>query len=175
METVSCHSDESTWTTAIKNIIFDEANVMNSSVKFQLHPPYGFWGDDFQIFFRKGLGLQTHLIGPVNWQKIKVSERKWYSTFLFAEHFYFHEKHLFSFVNPLFLCYRMPNLGRVAIFDVFWSFLHLWSQIWQGAQPPYKIKFWQCWDFIIPYKVLCELFVRKLCPYSKIEKFDFSC
>ena len=38
---------------AIKNILFIEANVMNISAKFQLHPPYGFWGDDFLIFFRK--------------------------------------------------------------------------------------------------------------------------
>ena len=26
---------------------------MSISAKFQLHPPYGFWGDDFLIFFRK--------------------------------------------------------------------------------------------------------------------------
>ena len=26
---------------------------MNISAKFQLHPPYGFWGDYFLIFFRK--------------------------------------------------------------------------------------------------------------------------
>ena len=26
---------------------------MNISTKFQLHPPYGFWGEDFWIFFRK--------------------------------------------------------------------------------------------------------------------------
>ena len=37
METISCHSDESAWSTAIKNIIFVEANVMNISTKFQLH------------------------------------------------------------------------------------------------------------------------------------------
>ena len=34
-----------------KNTIFVEANVMNISEKFQLHPPYGFGGDDFLIFF----------------------------------------------------------------------------------------------------------------------------
>ena len=51
MESLSCHSNESTWAMAIKNIIFVEANVMNISAKFQLHPPYGFWGDDFWIFF----------------------------------------------------------------------------------------------------------------------------
>ena len=26
---------------------------MNISAKFQLHRPYGFWGDDFSIFFRQ--------------------------------------------------------------------------------------------------------------------------
>ena len=26
---------------------------MNMYAKFQLHPPYGFWGEDFWIFFRK--------------------------------------------------------------------------------------------------------------------------
>ena len=53
METLSCHSDESTWATAIKNRLFVEANVMNISTKFQLHSPYGFWGEDFLIFFCK--------------------------------------------------------------------------------------------------------------------------
>ena len=54
MEIISCHSDESTmsWATAIKNIFFVEANVMNISTKFQLHPSYGFWRD-FWIFFHK--------------------------------------------------------------------------------------------------------------------------
>ena len=31
----------------MKNTPFVEANVMNISAKFQLHPPYGFRGDDF--------------------------------------------------------------------------------------------------------------------------------
>ena len=51
METLSCHSNESKWATAIKTFV--EANVMNISAKFQLHAPYGFWGDDFLIFFCK--------------------------------------------------------------------------------------------------------------------------
>ena len=42
METLSCHSNESTWATTLKNIIYVEVNVMNSYAKFQLHPPYGF-------------------------------------------------------------------------------------------------------------------------------------
>ena len=50
METLSCHSKE---TTIKKNIIYVETNVMNMYAKFQLHPPYGFLGEDFWIFFRK--------------------------------------------------------------------------------------------------------------------------
>ena len=42
METLSCHSNKSTCTTAIKNIAFVEANVMNISETFKLYPPYGF-------------------------------------------------------------------------------------------------------------------------------------
>ena len=45
METLSCH--KSTWAMAIKNIIFEAANVMNISAKFQFYPPYGFRGEDF--------------------------------------------------------------------------------------------------------------------------------
>ena len=41
MET--CHSNESTWAMAIKNISFVETTVMNISAKFQLHAPYRFW------------------------------------------------------------------------------------------------------------------------------------
>ena len=41
------------WAMTIKNIIYVEANVMNMYAKFQLHPPYGFWEEDFWIFFQK--------------------------------------------------------------------------------------------------------------------------
>ena len=47
METLSCHSNESTWATTIKKTIYVEANVMNMYAKFQLHPLYGFLGEDF--------------------------------------------------------------------------------------------------------------------------------
>ena len=42
METLSCYSNETTWATTIKNIIYVETNVMKTYAKFQLHPPYGF-------------------------------------------------------------------------------------------------------------------------------------
>ena len=35
----------------MKNILYVEANVMNMYAQFQLHPPYGFWGEDFEYFF----------------------------------------------------------------------------------------------------------------------------
>ena len=41
METLNCHSNESTWAMTIKkNTIYAQANVMNMFAKFQLHPPY---------------------------------------------------------------------------------------------------------------------------------------
>ena len=45
--------------------------------------------------------------------------------FLCAEHFYFHEQHLFPCVNPLLLCYRVLNMGRVAF--VFRRFLVIFT------------------------------------------------
>ena len=122
----------------------------------------------------KGLGSQTCRIGPVNRQNTKVAQQKWHRIFVCAEHFYFHEQHLFTCVNPFLLCYRVLNMGRVAIlWDVFWSFLHLWSKIWQGAQPPYKMKFWQCCDFIIPYKILWDWFCKQAVSQLKIWKIRF--
>ena len=42
METISCHSNQSSYPTATKNTTFVEANVLSMYAKFQLHPPYGF-------------------------------------------------------------------------------------------------------------------------------------
>ena len=47
MEILSYHSNNSTGTTAIRNIIFVEANAINISAKFQLYSLYGFRGDEF--------------------------------------------------------------------------------------------------------------------------------
>ena len=57
MET-NCCSNQSAYATAIKNNIFVEANAMNISAKFQLHPPYSFWGVDFlKHFLQIGLSV----------------------------------------------------------------------------------------------------------------------
>ena len=42
MKTLSCHSNQSSYPTEIKNITFVEGNVLSKYAKFQLHPPYGF-------------------------------------------------------------------------------------------------------------------------------------
>ena len=42
METLSCHSNQSSYPTEIKNIIFVEGNVLSKYTKFRLHPPYDF-------------------------------------------------------------------------------------------------------------------------------------
>ena len=47
MGTISCHSNQSSYLTGIKNTTFVEANVLSMYAKFQLHPPYGFCKEDF--------------------------------------------------------------------------------------------------------------------------------
>ena len=42
MGTISCHSNQSSYPTEIKNTTFVEANVLIMYAKFQLHTPYGF-------------------------------------------------------------------------------------------------------------------------------------
>ena len=42
MENISCHSNQSSYLTVIKNISFVEGNVLCKSAKFQLHPLNGF-------------------------------------------------------------------------------------------------------------------------------------
>ena len=42
MGTISCHSNQSSYPTGIKNTTFVEANVLSMYAKFQFHPPYGF-------------------------------------------------------------------------------------------------------------------------------------
>ena len=42
MEIISCHSNQSSYPTGIKNTTFVEANVLSMYAKFQLHPFYGF-------------------------------------------------------------------------------------------------------------------------------------
>ena len=71
----------------------------------------------------KGLGSRTCRIGKtsksLNRGGIELFSVLNISTFM-------HEQHLFSCVNPLLLCYRVLNMGRVAIlFDVFWPVLRL--------------------------------------------------
>ena len=42
METLSCHSNQSSYPTEIKNITFVVGNVLSKYAKFRLHPLYGF-------------------------------------------------------------------------------------------------------------------------------------
>ena len=47
MGTISCHSNQSSYPTGIKNTTFVETNVLSMYAKFQLHSPYGFREEDF--------------------------------------------------------------------------------------------------------------------------------
>ena len=42
MGTISCHSNQSSYPTGIKNTTYVEANVLSMYAKFRLHPPYSF-------------------------------------------------------------------------------------------------------------------------------------
>ena len=42
MGTISCHSNQSSYPTLIKNATYVEANVLSMYAKFRLHPQYGF-------------------------------------------------------------------------------------------------------------------------------------
>ena len=51
MDTLSCHSNQSSYPTGIKkNITVVGGNVLNKYAKFQLHPPYSFREEDFCLF-----------------------------------------------------------------------------------------------------------------------------
>ena len=41
-ETLSCHSNQSSYPTNIKNVNFVEGTILSKYAKFRLHPPYGF-------------------------------------------------------------------------------------------------------------------------------------
>ena len=79
--------------------------------------PHNSWllGRTFMVI-HKGEGSRTTRIGLVNRGKIKGNKQKCLIAFLCAEHFYFQDRHLFSCVDPLLLCYKVLNLGRVALF-----------------------------------------------------------
>ena len=47
METISYHSNQSSYPTGIKNVAFVGGNVLSKYAKFQLHPPHGFREEDF--------------------------------------------------------------------------------------------------------------------------------
>ena len=64
METLSCHSNESTWATIIKSIMYVEANVMNIYVKVSASSPLRL----LRIFFFENLAFQ------LPWQPIEISD-----------------------------------------------------------------------------------------------------
>ena len=47
MATISYHTSQTFWATAMKNIKFEEANTKNIPAKSRPYIPYDFWQDDF--------------------------------------------------------------------------------------------------------------------------------
>ena len=67
METLSCHSNESTWAMTIKGIIYVEANVMNIYAKFSFIPITASEEKIFEYFFE-------NLPFMLPWQPIKFGD-----------------------------------------------------------------------------------------------------
>ena len=61
IETLSCHSNQSSYPTRINYITFVEGNVLCKYAKFQLHPSYDFEKKNFEYFSKIYPGC-----GPVN-------------------------------------------------------------------------------------------------------------
>ena len=60
MGTISCHSNQSSYPTRIKNTTYIEANVLSMYAKFRLHPSYGFCEEGFFLtFLRKSTLFAT--------------------------------------------------------------------------------------------------------------------
>ena len=51
METLSCHSNQNSYPTEIKNINFEDGNVLCKYAKFQLHPLMVREKKSFEYFF----------------------------------------------------------------------------------------------------------------------------
>ena len=63
-------------------------------------------------YCQKGpVGSRACRIGLAKWQNIKVADWKWHRIFMYAKHFCFHEQLLFSYVNPILVCYRVLTVG----------------------------------------------------------------
>ena len=67
MESLSCHSNESTWVTIIKNITYVEANVMHMYESFSFIPLTASEEKIFEYFFE-------NLPFMLPWQQIKFSD-----------------------------------------------------------------------------------------------------
>ena len=54
IETISCHSNQSSHPPGIKNTSFVEGNVLCKYAMFQLRPPYGFFSEkkNIEMFFK---------------------------------------------------------------------------------------------------------------------------
>ena len=133
METLSCHSNQSACTTAIKNNILVEVIVRDNSVRFQLYPPNSFWGVDFIIFFTnfafslpwwptklRGYNKKDMFCtGPLKEHFCKTKYLQWdsskcqFSFFAIATRVLIRlEQKTILFIPPAYRCY-MWNMARI--------------------------------------------------------------
>ena len=111
----------------------------------------------------KGEGSWTTRTGLVNRGKIKVNKQRCLGTVLCAKHYDFQDRHLFSCVDPLLLCYRVLNMGRVALFWCFSViFNSLIANLTRGTATLQNFDSVEIWSF--PIKLYMIDFVSRLWP-----------
>ena len=59
METIRCHSNQSSYLIGIKIITFVEGNIQCKYANFQLHTPYSFREEEFLIFVFENLPFMS--------------------------------------------------------------------------------------------------------------------
>ena len=100
METISYHSNQSSYSTRIKNIALVEGNVISKYAKFQLHPPYGFREEVFflehVLFISPCQPINLSDLDIVEDFSINISVKKNISPKYSAEMVNFHFSHYMS-------------------------------------------------------------------------------
>ena len=104
----------------------------------------------------KGLGSRTCRIGLPNWRQNQSLNKSGKAHFCMSP--------ISTFTNTSYSAMLILHAFAIRcyiwvgwpLFDVLQSLLRLWAQIWQGAQPTYKMKFWQYLDLAILNNFLWE-------------------
>ena len=85
METLNCHSNQSSYPPGIKDTNYVEATVRNMCTKYRLNPHDSFWEEDFECFFffkilpfmgpKQPIKIRTKLTKNIKHYSINISAK----------------------------------------------------------------------------------------------------